>query len=457
MSKKKTPSSNDGLKSMYVELENFKNIDKKIVDIGGRSILIMGKNGTGKSSIIQAMKSPMDSKILPSEPIKIGEERARISHKIAGTINGEYKEYIMDMYFTPGNKSGRLVITNEKGENVSSPSKMIKTIIGNISFNITAWMNDKKAVKLDTLKKLTGCAQEIDVLNYDIKTLKEGRKYKKERAEELEGSLKNHGFTPQEIDTFSEPIPMEALNEEMAQLSANQTQWDSINNQIQGFYEAIPVAQSIIQRATDEQERIRLEMERLNNLYAKQEAAIAQEELNIKRLQDNCLKGEEWKKMNPRPLIIDITDRIKIATEHNNNSTRIGELALQQQEMVKLKLDVEKCNKDIEVIEIKRNSLISKSQLPVEGLSFDEEEIYFKGVPLEEGQQNSALLFDIGVEVAMAMNPNLKIIFLDDASLFDKEHLKSVVDKIESRGYMAVCEIVSEDDNVEVLFTEEEL
>ena len=88
------PIQHEGLKSLSLDIDNFKSIDKMIVEIGGRSLLIIGKNGAGKSSFIQAMMSPLNSKMLPSEPIKKGQERAKISHKIGGVLNGQYEEYI---------------------------------------------------------------------------------------------------------------------------------------------------------------------------------------------------------------------------------------------------------------------------------------------------------------------------------------------------------------------------
>jgi len=217
------------------------------------------------------------------------------------------------------------------------------------------------------------------------------------------------------------------------------------------------VAQKKIDDARYEIDRAKSEIMRLQAIIADQSLFIDNERENITRLQENCVEGDKWIAANPRPSIIELTEKIKSATEHNKNNTRIGELGLQQQEMIKLKTEVEGYKGTIEATEKKRNDLIANSQLPVEGLSFDDEEVYYKGVPLEEGQLNTALLFDIGVEVAMALNPNLKIIFLDDASLFDREHLKSIIDKIESRGYMVVAEVVAESDDVEVHFTEEEL
>lgn len=451
----KVKPTHEGLKSQYLELNNFKNIDKKIIDIGGHSIIIMGKNGTGKSTLIQAMKSPMDSKIIPSEPIKKGEESAKIIHRIAGNLQGEYKEYEMTLYFTPGNKSGKLTITNEKGETVKSPATMIKTIIGNVSFDITGWMNDKKDKKLQILKHLTGCGNDIDLCNIEIKDLKAQRKLKNDRATELEGALNNHGMTQSEIALYSNPVDMTALNTEMSSVAEAQASWDAINNKIEGFYKDIPLSQNNITRANSEIARIGHEILRLQNLMADQQNVINSEKTTIDRLEQNCKLGEDWKAANLRPVITDITTRIQDATSHNEKYLRIGTLSTQQQEMIKLKQEVDGYKMTIEAQENKRNNLITKSQLPVPGLSFDDEEIYLDGVPFEDGQQNTARIFDVSVEVAMALNPNLKIIFLDDASLYDKNHLNSIVKKIEERGYMAICEVVSENDEVEVFFTEE--
>jgi dihydrodipicolinate synthase/N-acetylneuraminate lyase len=63
----------------------------------------------------------------------------------------------------------------------------------------------------------------------------------------------------------------------------------------------------------------------------------------------------------------------------------------------------------------------------------------------------------VGVDIAMALNPGLKTIFLHDGSLMDHEALKTIVKKIENNGFQAIIECVSESEDVEVRFTETEL
>ena len=444
----------EGLYSLSLDVEHFKNIDKIVVDIGGRSFLFLAKNGGGKSALIQAMMSPMDKKVLPPEPIKEGEERARITHKIGGTLNGEYKEYTMDLYFTQGDKKGRLVITNEKGEAVKSPSTMIKSMIGNVSFDVTKWLNDDKAKKLETIKALTGKGVEIDIINKRIKEIKEDVKYKKKRAEDLEATVANHEFNPDDVEKYSSSIDIDALQSEMAKVSKNQEVWDGIKNKIDGFHKDIDSAQKNI--SSHEAELIRLkeayEISRLAKL-----ALIQDEKDVIDKTKMNVLKGEEWVKNNQRPSIDEISNKMNDAAAHNQKFERISQLAEQRREMIGAKQGVDVLLGNIHKLEGERSDIISNSQLPIEGLRFTDEEIFLNDLPLEEGQVNTAKLMEVSIDIAIALNPNYKGIFIHNGNLFDKANIKKIVKKIEDAGYFAVIEMVSYDGNdLEVRFTETE-
>ncbi len=207
-------ANQEGLRALRLEIENFKGIKSMIVDIGGRSMLILGKNNAGKSTVIQAMMSPLNSKLLPSEPITLGEEKAKISFTFGGQMHGEYKQYTADLRFTQNNKEGTLVVFNEVGEKIKSPATIIKGYLSSSSFDITAWLQETKAKRLELLKNLTGRGKDIDLLNMSIKDMKGQRKIKDDRATELEGSLNNHGFTQEEIAKYSIPVDVTELQAE---------------------------------------------------------------------------------------------------------------------------------------------------------------------------------------------------------------------------------------------------
>lgn len=447
----------EGLKFLRLELENFKNIDKKIVDIGGQSIIVMGKNGAGKSSLIQALMSPLDTKELPSAPIKKGEERAMISVVIGGVVNGENKQYTVDMYFSPKNQSGRVVVTDQHGNNVKSPATFLKSQIGNVSFDVMKWLNDTKAKKLETLKALTGCAKQIDIINKEIKEKGDTKKAKKDRAEEIEAVMKNHDYTQEQINLYSKPMPTEALQNELMQVSANQKIWDDFKMKVDGLKNNMSLSYQQASNIQSEVQRKQQQIAQLQQEVAQHTEQLQIMEQNANELGGKIQQGEQWLAGNERPSSEEIVVKMNDAAAHNEHFARISTLAEKQREMLEAKQEAGTLDVDIKKLESQRSVLISKSQLPIPGLSFTDEEIMLNGIPLEEGQINTAGLFDVGVQVAMALNPGLKTIFLHDGSLFDKENLKVIVDKIESKGYQAVIEVVAENDDVEVRFTEAEL
>jgi len=71
-------NTENGLKIISAEITNFKNITHREINFEGRSAIIIGPNEAGKSSLIQAICSGVDSKMMPAEPLKKGEDRGSV-------------------------------------------------------------------------------------------------------------------------------------------------------------------------------------------------------------------------------------------------------------------------------------------------------------------------------------------------------------------------------------------
>jgi hypothetical protein len=442
-------SPEDGVKFWGLKLENFKNISHKVIDIGGQSIMVVGKNGSGKSSFIQALCSPMDTKIIPTKPIKKGEERSMIEVTLKGIHGGQPAKYILELYFSPGNEKGRLVVRNDKDEVIKAPATFVKGLIGNVSFDITAWLHESNEKKLRMLKQLTGCEIEIDKINKAITDKKSDKKHKKQRAEELEAVLKNHGYTQEQIDLYSKPIPIEPIQAELSNISKAIADYTDVEGKMKKFKDSI----------TEEEGKIakrRIEIERLQALIKAEEVAIELSFAEITKHKNNLVKGDAWLEKTVKPSSEEISKRLNDATTHNQHHEKVKALGDNKREEMKAKNEVMAIDADIEKLEKQRGDLISKSQLPIKGLSFTEDQIFIEGLPLEEGQQNTASLFDVGVEVAIALNPGLKVIFLHEASLFDPKNLETIIRKIEERGYQVVAEVVQSGE-LDIKFTEKEI
>ncbi len=448
-------NESEGLKFITLDVENFKSIEKKVVEINGRSLLITGKNGEGKSSLIQALLSGIDSKIQPSNTIKKGAKKASTKVVIAGVMNGKEENYVLEMFYTEANQSGRIILTNSLGEKVKSPKEVLKSIIGNISFDIFAFLKSKKGDQIKILKELSGVAPQINKLDFDRKAVFDDRQFLARTVKENEAVMNNHGMTPDEIDLYSTPIPLEPLQEVMNGISKKITTWTDVKNKTDKFKEdyevVLPAIKSKeLQAIKDNEVKVAKILEETELIRQ----SIIDTDAKITLSESNYTKGVAWLDKNEEPKAEIASQAITDAVSHNTQHEKVLSLAEKQKGLIADKQRLEKLNSDIEDIDAKKDKLIKNSKLPIKGLSFDEDNIYLDGLPVEEGQQNTAALIDMGVEISMALNPNLRAIFIHEGSLFDKESLSALIKKVEDRGYQLIVELVTEDEELEVKFTE---
>jgi hypothetical protein len=448
MQNKNNIPAGEGLWLDSLSLENFKNLVKHIIEIGGESLMIIGRNGAGKSSLIQAIMSPLDTKEIPTEPIKNGEDRSRIQVTLAGQIGGQPKKYFLDLHFTPGKKSGRLVVTNENGETIPNAKSFVKGLIGNVSFDPTKWLNETPAAKLKMLKQVTKCEQQIDEVISQVVEKKATYKAKKERAEELESVLKNHGYTQDQVNLYSTPIDIAPIEHELSTVGTNMETYQYVENGINTAKTNMANADLAIIAANKE-------IERLNGLIAEQRVKIKEETDKHTKAKENAEKGQMWMNGVEKPNVEVITKKLTDANAHNQHHEVLKNHEKQSLEVLKTKQDMDTVQTEIEGLQKRVSDIIAKSQLQIKGLSFSEDQIFIDGLPLDRGQINTARLIDIGIDVAMALNPTLKVMFLHDASLFDKQSLHNIIKKIEKRGYQVIAEVVTDTD-LDVKFVEHE-
>lgn len=444
-------TESEGLRFLKAEMENFKDVSKKIVDIDGRSLIVFGGNGEGKSTFIQALTSPLDVKTRPSMPIKTGETHSSISVTLGGSVNGEKREYILELYFSPKNSTGRLVVTDMEGAKLPNPAGFIKGLIGQVSLDVMSWVSDTKEKRLQKLKDLTGISKELDVLNIDIKAKKSEKSKKKERAEDLEAILKNHNFSQEEIDKYSSPIDLLVLQTEMTTISASQDKFDAAIQKIKDIKKSISNNDEIIVKSTDE-------INRLKVLILSEETKIANASVANVDLIVKSQAADKWLETAIRPSSAEISQRMVDANIHNEKCNSISVLASQSKEMMKYKDEVMVSDTDIKKLEKLRSDKIASSQLPIEHLTFDDEEIYYKGIPLEKGDVNTATLIDVSIQMAIHQlkKSNLKCIFIHDASLLDKNTMKKIVNEIEANDIQVIAEVVDWNaGEMQVKFTED--
>ena len=90
----------------------------------------------------------------------------------------------------------------------------------------------------------------------------------------------------------------------------------------------------------------------------------------------------------------------------------------------------------------KRAEAIAAATYPVPGLELGDGEVVFNGIPL--AQASSAEQLRVSTAVAMAMNPELRVLRIQDGSLLDSTSLAAIAEMASANDYQVWIESVDE-------------
>ena len=476
------------LKVIKAEVENFKNLSKKVVDINGKSIVVIGSNDEGKSSFIQAILSPFNELYKPVQPIKDGEERGSVEVKIAGDIDGEEVEYNVEMYFSQEHQKGRLKLSDKDGNTIKNARTVLDAVIGDISFDVDLFLQHAKTPSGKESKE--GAKKQIEMLKafLPMDVQKELEQCDIDRLEiykertEINNEVKfmetqnKHEFTDEELEAFGEVKSEDEVNKKLGDIGTAIENWQRIATGVKHSNEALMEGQRIIDRkelvkhqfdvaknftdSVKEQnsQEVATVLVHVNGFKAKFATAykkIQEFEKEMPGLKEKVAKGNAWLEKNPKPTTEALIEEQKSIKAHNLIADKIAVIKANHSKITEKKSVAGEKTKMIEGCVQRKKDIFKANPLPVKGLSFDDERVLYKDLPFNETTHPKSTIIAVGVQIAMAMNPNLKIIIIRDGSLLDKELFTKILGMIEKKGFQLFIEMVDwEGSELDVQFAE---
>lgn len=382
--------------------ENFKKLKAIEIKPGDKStVVISGKNGQGKSSILDSIFVALGGK--PSDltkPIREGEERA--------TIKVELDDYSVTRTFKQG--SSKLeVIGKTTGEIMSSPQTLLDKIIGKLAFDPLAFQNLKEKEQRAVLLKLT---------NLDLDTYAVKRKDLYDKRHE-EGVIMNSfpDLTIVEVDQAEKVLAggkvdvAETLNALNA-AQEKQRQYDS----------------AVAQRKEQEKELQTIKDQ------------ILVLELKKKNLEEQISSVVILPSEGPNPVIAGLQNRLSTAQAQNDAYAKAEALLVQHKARKASKEVWDKLASAIATLDDERDQKLQNAKMPIEGLSVTDDNVTYKNIPFS--QLSSAEKLKISMAIAMAMNPELRVIRISDGSLLDDDNLRVIQEMAGEKDFQVWIEKV---------------
>lgn len=368
-----------------IKIRNFKGIDRIESNVNSGNVYVVGGNGKGKTSFIDAVWNALTGKDIPSEPIKQGENES--------TIEIELKDHVAILEFKRDRsdkvKQSFKLISKTDGELIAQPRTVLNQLVGVIDFNPNHFFELSANKQIEYFCSLIGL--DFGSVDRKIAELYEERTF---RNKELKRLKENSNVW---FDATIADKPLVDVKVLFERKIAEQKKIDNMTKVVSGLDDR------------------RLQITELQN--------------QILKLQGEITTGEQWI-ANPENAISSPADMNTIQSQidtaesenkliNEHKSARENSIALN-----KVENEVRDIEKEMtEQKELKRDQLSKSIDIP--NLTFDGERFLFDGLPFENTQINTANQLIAGLRIGLKMIKDVRILKFD-GSLIDDNNMKEI-------------------------------
>lgn len=420
---------------------NTKRLKAARIDFDGPGLTVLGgKNEQGKSSCLDALLWLFCGEgAIEGDPIALGEDAAYSMVKLTDgrQIKRTFKR-------DAGNKKGyttKLELLTADGGSISGKQTEINSWLqaGGIAFDPLSFSQMDGKKRRAVLAELVGI--DLDAFAARYKEIYDKRAAHSAIHRAAEGKL-NTAVKPQPV--AGEIVDVAAVNEELAgalKLKEQRTADERRHEEAKGEVQALWAKAANAKKAADDR---RAEIARLQALLIDDERAAAEASQQYAAAQKEV---ENWPPYTEVPDIAAIQQKLADADSQN---AAIREQQRASEEYTRIVNDFAEQDKvrsgytaQLEAIEKERTDALAAAEYPVDGLSFGDDDVLLDGLPFANASMSQRL--KLGMMVAVALNPALRVITSHDGSLADSENRKLIHELAKEHGFWVVMEAVQDE------------
>ncbi len=419
------------MRIVQLHAENFKRLGVVEISPEGNLVTIGGKNGHGKSSVLDAIYvALMGRAVAPPQPIRKGEERATIRLDLGDIIvtrNFHQKE---GMAYTD-----TLKVENADGLRYSKPDTMLKSLLGEIGFDPFEFVNLKPKAQVARLLEMVPLSIDLDEfaaadasdfekrrdVNRDVARLK--AQVEAIPAEEVPADVPDRAALTDQLGN--------AANTN-AEISREEQRREAERARIAGGRGQITDKRT---RAEELRQQAHALDEEANDLEGKVNAA--EKALDDLPALDPFVDTDEIRgQLREAEAVQAIADRQK------RRADLAAELAAAEALSQSYTDAMAKRAKE-------RNEALAEAEMPVPGLAFAIAEdgtatLTYEGLPFDKDQISTAAQLRVSTAIGMAANPRLRVLRIMDGSLLDEDSMRLLAEMAEAEDFQLWVEVVGD-------------
>jgi uncharacterized coiled-coil protein SlyX len=427
------------MKILQLTAENFKKLRLVEITLDGRPLTqLTGRNGQGKTSTIDALWFLIKGqKALPdrkSDVVRRGTEKARVSGKLA---NGDGISFtITRTVGMDGNPPTLTIVPAVHKDAGKTPQDYLDDLFSILTFDPLKFAGMSTAEQIEELKKTAKVDLDFGQLNAANEADYQERHGVTREIKLLDGQLAGmhvaEGLPKQKVDTAAIVAKLNAA--------------DEANKEARRVFAAkqelgVKAAQLGIDKVR-KGEAIHAQEQTIKSLeeqLAKARKTLAALHGEQKTLNEKHAAAEKEFEAAPAGDVIDVgalSEQLQAAERTNRAiDTRARYDKLKADREAKQR-QVDKLTRQMEAREEKKRAALGKAKIPVEGLTFDEREVKYNGIPIEmlgEGEQ-----IRISTLIGMAANPKLRLLCIRHGEALDPDGLKQLAEMAKEHDFQII-------------------
>jgi DNA repair exonuclease SbcCD ATPase subunit len=408
----------------------------------GASTIFEGRNDVGKTTALNALAMALGGKRLcPEEPLRYGQESGFVEVDLGEFhADGPLAQLKVKRVFGKGEK---LVVTDADGFRSPSPQAILDKLCAGISFDPRSFALMKPADQSRTLRELANI--DFTALDQERAKLYEERTIVGRDKARFEGFLAKLEW---DQDAPDEEVSVEQLIARRDEIRQhNQT----IKDQEREYAEAkasLATTERNIQAQDAKVEQIKAqldqEIEHLGQLSAEKEVLLTELSAMAAALDQLQPIGED----EIASQLADVSATNAAVRQRQKALEVKGQLDLATKDYTALSLKIEEIDRT-------KRQMVASAELPVAGLTFDENGVRFNGTLMSQLAFSESLR--ISTAIGLAMKPELPIVLIDQGSELDDEHLQMIANMAAKAGAQVIATRVGPSEKVEVHFVSGEV
>lgn len=405
------------LRVVHLEAENFRRLRAVEIDPDPNVVVLTGDNAQGKSSVLDAIWAALGGgaamkEMGTTEPIHHGQEEARVMVDL-----GELK---VTRTWDVDSDRTTLIVESADGARFQRPQQMLDGLLGRLSFDPLAFASMKPRDQLAELVDLVELPFDPAVLDGQRLRAFEARTEVGREARTLASQI--------ELIPEIEGVPEEE------QSAADIVAEMNAAREIAEEHAAIR-QEAIDAEATVEADRARVE--ELSALLERATASLDQSlavSLSSQAAAQDLPADPDMASFDSRLTEVDavntqvraMAERRRLVQEHSSKLAR-------QQEYTEV----------IDQLDAQRAEAVAAATMPVPGLDFGDGHVIYQGAPFQ--QASAAEQLRVSVAMAMAANPKVRIIRVENASLLDDANMAVIADMARDGDFQIWFERIADD------------